>query len=439
MLKALVKKQLMEIFRSYFFNFKKNQKRSKAGTVAMFILFAYLLVGIVGGMFVLLGVLLCRPFYEAGMTWFYFLMFCGISIFLGLFGTVFNTFSGLYKPHDNDLLLSCPIPVNLIIASRLFPVYLMDLMYTGLVMLPTLIVYWIVVPQTVSSVIGSFLFWLIISLFVFVLSCLFGWIVAQVSKKLKNKGVVTVLITVIGIGLYYVICFRAGELVDELLANLSTVGDTVKSGAYLLYLVGTIGEGNLPAMLISLLAVVVLAVLVWLIQLKSFSAIATATEKSGGRKRTARGVRARAPFRAVFVRELMRFKSSANYMLNCGLGILMVPAFGVFMLLAGGERFAGLDEMTGLPLSGVLAFAAMGMLAAMNDMAAPSVSLEGKNLWIIRSMPVPTRTVLCAKGAVQLLLSGVPMLFAAVCTALGLHMPIAEAVVSRSGVLCPIT
>ena len=53
----------------------------------------------------------------------------------------------------------------------------------------------------------------------------------------------------------------------------------------------------------------------------------------------------------------------------------------------------------------------------MNDMVTPSVSLEGKSLWIPQSMPVKAKTVLRAKIMVQLILTGIPMLFAAVCGA----------------------
>ena len=50
MLKTLVKKQLMEIFRSYFYNAKTNKKRSTAGIIAYILLFAALMIGL-GGMF----------------------------------------------------------------------------------------------------------------------------------------------------------------------------------------------------------------------------------------------------------------------------------------------------------------------------------------------------------------------------------------------------
>ena len=55
---------------------------------------------------------------------------------LGAFGSVFNTYSGLYLAKDNDLLLSLPIPVRALMASRLLGVYLMGLMYSAVVILP---------------------------------------------------------------------------------------------------------------------------------------------------------------------------------------------------------------------------------------------------------------------------------------------------------------
>ena len=59
-----------------------------------------------------------------------------LAVLLGAFGSVFNTYSGLYLSKDNDLLLSMPIPVRSIMVSRLLGVYLMGLMYSGVVMLP---------------------------------------------------------------------------------------------------------------------------------------------------------------------------------------------------------------------------------------------------------------------------------------------------------------
>ena len=48
-------------------------------------------------------------------------------------------------------------------------------------------------------------------------------------------------------------------------------------------------------------------------------------------------------------------------------------------------------------------------------MAAPSVSLEGKSLWLAQSLPVVPWQVLRAKLDVQLVLTGAPVLFCALC------------------------
>lgn len=45
MLKTLLKKQMTEVFRSYFYDAKQNKKRSRAATVAFFGLFILLMVG----------------------------------------------------------------------------------------------------------------------------------------------------------------------------------------------------------------------------------------------------------------------------------------------------------------------------------------------------------------------------------------------------------
>ena len=103
MLKVLLKKQLSEIFRSYFYDQKKNKARSKGTVIAYMVLFVLLMAGVLGGMF-----------------------------------------TGLSLAKDNDLLLAMPIPVCTIIAARLLGVYLMGLMYAGVVLLPAIIVYLVV-------------------------------------------------------------------------------------------------------------------------------------------------------------------------------------------------------------------------------------------------------------------------------------------------------
>ena len=419
MLKLLLKKQLTEAFRSFFFDAKKNKMRSKGAVVGWFVFFAVMIVGMLGGMFTSLSVSICGPLTQVDMGWLYFLLMGGISILLGAFGRVFNTFAGLYLAKDNDLLLSMPIPVRTIIAARLLNVYLMGAMYSCVVIVPALVVYWAVAGVTAARLICGLAFILIITTVVLLLSCLLGWVVAKISLRLKNKSYITVIVSLAFICVYYFVYFKANELI-RMIGNAETYGDRIRGAAYGLYLFGRIGEGDWLAVAIFLALTAICFALVWQLLSRSFLRIATA---GGGnpktRKKTAR-IKAGSVFGALLRKELARFTSSANYMLNCGLGILMIPIGGVLLLIKGRELCATISGV--FPdrpdFAAVVIGAGLCAFASMVDMTTPSVSLEGKSLWIPQSLPVPAKLVLRAKAAVQLILTALPMLFAGVCAAL---------------------
>ena len=420
MLKILVKKQLTEIFRSYFYNPKTNKARSKAAVAGYIALFVVVMVGVLGGMFTMLALGLCGPLAAAGMDWLYFALMGLLAVLLGAFGSVFNTYSGLYLAKDNDLLLSMPIPVDTLMASRLLSVYLMGLMYSAVVIVPTVIVYWAVMPLTAGAVLGGVLLVLLISVFVLTLACALGWVVAKISLRLKHKSFVTVLVSLVFFGGYYFFYFKAQTLIEDLLANAAVYGEKIRGAAYPLYLFGRVGAGDGAAMLVVSAVVLALFAALWALLRRSFLKIATATGRTERRRYREQTAVRRSAGAALLHKELGRFTASPNYMLNCGLGILMLPVCGVLLLWKGGAFLTVMNEVFGeRPGSVPVLLCAMGcMIASMNDMAVPSVSLEGKSLWLMQSLPVKPWQALRAKLSLQLLLTGIPMLFCLLCLAM---------------------
>ena len=411
MLKTLLKKQMAEIFRNYFYDPKKNKMRSKGATIAYIALYVLLMVGLLGGMFALMAVGLCGPLAEAGMDWLYYLLIGLIAVLLGTFGSVFSTYSSLYLSKDNDLLLSMPIPVRCVMASRLLGVYLLGLMYAAVVIVPGVIVYWITAPVTAGAIVGGVLMVLLVSVIVMVLSCLLGWVVARISLKLKNKSFITVILSLLFLAAYYFVYYKAQALITLLVENAAVYGMKIRGSAYLLYLFGCVGAGDWLAMLIvTVTQALLLALTMWGIA-RSFLKIATATGSVKKVRFEHKAVRAQSTQRALFGKELRRFTASPSYMLNCGLGTLMLPVAGV-VLLVYQAKIRDLELLLGAEFASLLFIAAVCLLASMNDMAALSVSLEGKSLWLAQSLPVKPWQVLRAKLAVHLTLTGVP---AAVC------------------------
>lgn len=421
MLSVLLKKQLTEIFRNYFYNPKTNKARSKAAVAAYIVLFAVLMVVILGGMFTVLSAALCTPLTAAGLDWLYFALMALLATLLGAFGSVFNTYSGLYLAKDNDLLLSMPIPVNTLMASRLLGVYLMGLMYSGVVMLPAVIVYWVATPAPAAAVIGGVLLVFLLSVFVLALSCALGWLVAKISQKLKNKSFITVVLSLAFFGAYYFFYFKAEDLLQELLRSAAVYGARIKGAAYPLYLLGRVGTGDITAMLTVSAVILALFAALWVLLRRSFIRIATATGQSAKRAYRERAAVRRSVSSALLSKELCRFTASPNYMLNCGMGVLLMPLAGFTLLWKGPDIRAALGAALGAEAGAYLSVmltAALCMLAAMNDMAAPSVSLEGKSLWLMQSLPVEPWQALRAKLRMQVLLTVPPLLLCAVCAAI---------------------
>ena len=279
MLKTLVKKQIFEVFKGYFYDAKKNKMRSKAAIAAWFVFFAVIMVGVLGGMFLALSLSLCGPLSDASMDWLYFLIMGIISILLGAFGSVYNCYTALYLSKDNDLLLSMPIPIKTIVASRLLNVYFMGTMYLLTVMIPMNLVYLIVTGVTVNKLICGLLLFFVISFFVLALSCVLGLAVAKISLKLKHKSFATVFVTIVFIALYYLVYFKAGDIIRDILANAEVYGERIKGAAYVLYLFGKIGTGDILSAIVFTAVMAAVAVLIWTRLLKSFTSIATATGK----------------------------------------------------------------------------------------------------------------------------------------------------------------
>ena len=108
-------------------------------------------------------------------------------------------------------------------------------------------------------------------------------------------------------------------------------------------------------------------------------------------------------------------------MLNCGLGVIALPIVGVVMLFKGNDILDFMNMIFGSEREGmliVLVVTALSLLASMNDMVVPSVSLEGKNIWIAQSLPMDLWQMLRAKLSVQLLLTIVPLIVCEICFAI---------------------
>ena len=418
MWKALVRKQFLELHQTYFQNKKTGQRRSKGKTVGFIALMALVFL-LLAGSFLALGSLFATTLFPQGLGWLHFAMMGLIAIVIGVVGDVASTYAGMYRAKDNELLLSMPIPPVRILSVRLIGVYVMGLLYVALVWLPGTVAYWIWGRATVGSVILPILLFFVLGLFVLVLTCVLGYVVALIASHLKNKSFVTVLLSLAFIAAYYFFYFRASEYLQDLLLHADALSDKVQSKAWVLYQLGLAGTGEIvPFLIITAIVAVLLAATVVILS-RSFIRIATANrgeKKAVYREKTAKVQSVR---QALFRKEWKRFTASATYMLNCGLGIVFLLAAAVVVLIKQSALrenvvplLSEIPEVGGLIPTAILVL--IILLGGMNCISAPSVSLEGKSIYLAQSLPVKPWDVLWAKKMLHVRLNLLPCLF---CTA----------------------
>jgi ABC-2 type transport system permease protein len=110
-------------------------------------------------------------------------------------------------------------------------------------------------------------------------------------------------------------------------------------------------------------------------------------------------------FPTLVKKEINRFFSVPIYALNSGIGIVM-------LLLASGAalifktdviNYLNIPELAGVRID-IVALGFVGFCIAMVYTSAVSLSLEGKSFWIVKSTPIPPKTLMRSKVLFNLIL-----------------------------------
>lgn len=148
------------------------------------------------------------------------------------------------------------------------------------------------------------------------------------------------------------------------------------------------------------------------------------TTRRGAVKRTrARLARRSSLRRTLLRRELLHLGSSASYLLNCAMGSLALLLLSGTMGYKADALRALAARLPARELGAVLLTFTVVLVAGMNLLTVPSVSLEGEQLWQLQSLPVTPWQVLRAKLDLHLLVTLPPALLCLACGLVLLRVP----------------
>ncbi len=411
MIKAILKKQFIESV-AFLLQDRRGKRRTPQGILGFALLLA-VGMGSICFLFFGMGNMLGGALAAQGLVWVYFAFMSTLATALGVVGSIFTAKTKLYEAKDNDLLLSMPIPSWLVLFSRMIGLYLFALLSEALVFLPATVAFFVATEFSFVILLCALAVLLVMPFLALAVCCILGWLLAFIAAKLPWKNLLTTIFSVGFLILYFIANSKINTFLEYVLANGGAVAGTMKKWLYPFYKLGEACTGDVPSLLLYAAMFLAPFALVYLLISKTYLRLATA--RRGGRKAkyTGKGYKQTAPVWSLIKKELMRFTKNPMVALNSFLSslfLLVLPFVALFAKdLRQGLAMLGQGELLAMILAIVVC-----ALASMNAIAAASVSLEGENIWLVRSMPVQTEKVLLAKGLTHWLVTGLPAAFAAV-------------------------
>ena len=423
MLKALLRVRMTALGKWFTGATAKKGKQTKGSMIGFAFLMVYAFGAAGFGIWHLFDVL-AAPFHVVGLDWLVYAMAVMMDFGLMLIGSVFFAKSQLFEARDNELLLSLPVKPGDILISRLVMLLVINLVFSLPVVIPVIIVRCSLGSVGGYEVLAFALVFALLPFFALAVSALFGWLFSIGT----GKGVIGMLLCVaLILGYSWLMIKLNTGLLSDAQSQAQAIADSVGSSSPL-YAVGAaiaLVRGDLLAVVCAVLVAVSAAA--YLLLERNF--IRTATMKRGGvrNKYVEKREAAKAPDVALLGREFARFFSSSAYMVNAGLGAIMMIIAAVALVI----KRADITELFSMPgISAQLCpllLAAICLLGSMNFVSAPSVNLEGRSLWIAQSLPVTVQQVLCAKLRLHLYICLIPALIASLAAVFVAHPDAADA------------
>ena len=392
MLKALIKSRISAIVYSLKQWGGKNNKKKMSSAV-----FALIAITIIGVMMYSVGSifwLLCDVGKAGNNPWIVFAMATVYASLFCIIGSVFTVKTQIFESKDNDLLLAMPIPTKYIFLSRMIVLLLINYALEALIFLPCTVVYAIKIGFTLEGGICLLFVFLLLPFLTLAVSTLVAWIVSEIASRMRHKTIITVIMFLLFFGAYmaFTMSFSEGGMFFDVAIFKSTFlfwwsADAVSNGSFL-------------SLLYFALASVIPAIVTYFILDKSFVRIITTKKTANKIEYTGNRTKSRSVYFSLVKKELLRFFTSATYIMNAGLGSVMSIIMSIYISSTASDimsifNIEGLESMKNFVAPMVVLVCAF--FGGMNFVSAPSISLEDKQIWLLQSCPIDPRDILKAK------------------------------------------
>lgn len=328
-----------------------------------------------------------------------------ISI-LTLVEGIYKSSSLLFNCKDDNLLFSLPIKKSIVLFIRIFKFYVFELLYNSLFLIPAILVYAKYTNPDITYYVVSIIGLLLFPIIPILLSCLIGTFITFIASKFKGKNMVqTIITTIMMIGILY-ISYNSENLMMSVSQNAQSINDTITkiyypASAY----IELVTNFNLAKLLeFIIINFGVFAITILFISRVYFGINSNA--KSVRRKKSNKSytIRSASPIRALIKKEFNRFINSTVFVTNAGFGLVLFILACILLTAKFNDVVNTIIEMeptfTVDVIKGYLPVVLFGLVcftSFMTSITSSMISLEGKSLNILKSLPLKPYTIIKSK------------------------------------------
>lgn len=395
-IRILAKTELCNLYNFNVFRHTRDRKEKlKSGIIALALV-------MVLGMLEYYVVLMCNGLIQVGIGDIIpaYLMVIASALIL-MFG-IFKTGGTIFRKNGYDIISSLPLKKGAIVASRFLRVYVEELAVTLLVLVPGYAVYgWMLRPSAGFYLMGV-LSILVTPLIPVALACAVGAVITGIASRMKHKALAETIVMILFLGGLIAVTSLMPQDMEEMtpamMLNLTGMLNSMISRIYppAVWIGTAVIEGSilkfLPGAILSAMIFGGIAALVTVKFHAICSRLYSTTAKHNYQMQKLQTSSVR---KALVKREMKRYLSSSVYVTNTIIGPIMGMAFCIALLFFDADEIAAM-MMLPMDVTVLIPFLIAGIYTMMNTTGV-SVSMEGKEWWIVKTLPLKTKTILDAK------------------------------------------
>lgn len=395
------------LIKNYFNSFlgnilKKKKEAFKYGTALMFLL---LFGGLFIFMFTSMSISSTTEAIKIGMPIISLYLTASMSLMFVILMTITKS-STPTKGNDEELLLSLPLSKTSIVVSKVFFDYLFDLAIVLVTLLPAFIVYVNLVPgATFFIIIRGIVVIITLPMFSSALGYFLGLIFNLLSRKFKHysiaQSILTIIFFVVFLAGYYALAFMSTS------ENMNAATTIMNLGP-VKWIVNFSNSGDI----VSLIYILICTVLPFIISILIKSLMLGKSINKFKSKNKVIKYEQKSPIYSLYKRELARYFSIPMYVVNTSFGSIIIIIIGAVLLSVGTDYIdvllmsVGLNKVSNIYIIMVLLIIIFGL--STSSTTSSSISLEGKELWILKAHPINEMQMFNAKILLNMTVISVP-------------------------------